>query len=79
MAWLVILYGAFWFGASHPLILGVNAEAVQGLPGFVGTFVVGALVYRRTCSLRWPIFGHTLQDLFAPPILVFLNLAVIAG
>ncbi len=81
--WLGILYGAFWFGASHPLILDVNgAKAVRGLPGFVGTFVVGviwALVYRGTHSLRWSIFGHFLQDLFAPPILVFLNWAVIAG
>lgn len=81
--WLAVLQGAFWFGASHPLVLGANgAETVQGLPGFVGTFVVGvvwALVYRRTRSLRWPIFGHLLQDLFAPPVPVFLNLTVITS
>jgi hypothetical protein len=81
--WLAGLYSAFWFGASHPLVLGVNgAEAVQGLPGFIGTFIVGlvwALIYRQTCSLRWPIFGHFLQDLFAPPILVFLNLLVVSS
>jgi CAAX protease family protein len=43
-------------------------------------FVVGivwGVVYRQTRSLRWPIFGHFLQDLFAPPVLVFLNLLVI--
>jgi membrane protease YdiL (CAAX protease family) len=41
--------------------------------------VVWALVYRRTRSLRWPIFGHLLQDLFAPPVPVFLNLALITS
>lgn len=79
--WLAGLYSAFWFGASHPLILGVNGgDAIKGIPGFIGTFIVGlvwALVYRQTRSLRWPVFGHFLQDMFAPPILVFLNLAII--
>jgi membrane protease YdiL (CAAX protease family) len=82
--WSAIAYSAFWFGASHPLVLagGGGSEAVKGLGGFVGTFMVGivwGVVYRQTRSLRWPIFGHFLQDLFAPPVLVFLNLLVIPG
>jgi hypothetical protein len=32
--WLVVAYTAFWFGLSHPLLLGVNVKALSGLPSF---------------------------------------------
>jgi membrane protease YdiL (CAAX protease family) len=78
--WLVIGYSTFWFALSHPLILGVNVHALSGLPGFVGTCFTGtiwAVVYRKTRSLRWPIFSHTIVDLVSLSVLVFLNRVVL--
>jgi len=35
--WLRIAYTTFWFGLSHPLLLGVNVKALAGFSGFIGT------------------------------------------
>ena len=79
-AWLRILYSTFWFGLSHPLLLGVTVPALPDLPGFLGTVFTGlvwAVVYWRTRSLCWPILSHILVDLAS--VLVFLNRAVLPG
>jgi membrane protease YdiL (CAAX protease family) len=80
--WLIVMYTTFWFGLSHPLLLGVNVKALSGLPGFIGTVFTGAIwsiVYLKTRSLRWPIFSHFVADLLSVSIIVFLNRAVLAS
>ena len=72
-----ILYSAFWFGLSHPLIIGVNIVLVAGITGFVGTFINGLIwsaVYDKTQSLRWGIASHILANLFS--IGIFLGIIV---
>jgi len=64
--WLIATYTTFWFGLSHPLLLGVNAKALSGFPGFLGTVFTGAIwstVYLKTHSLRWPFLSHFMADL----------------
>jgi len=78
--WLRIANTTFWFGLSHPLLLGVNVKALAGLPGFIGTVFTGAIwstVYWKTRSLRWPIFSHFVVDLLSVSVTVFLNRAVL--
>ena len=76
--WLVGLYSAVCFGASHPLIFGWQAgDALNGIAGFVGTLIAGliwGLVYGQTRSLRLPILGHFLQQMLAPPYNVLIQL-----
>jgi CAAX protease family protein len=77
---LAIAYSTFGFALAHPLILGVNAHALAGLEGLIGSIVVGcpwAIVYAKSRSLRWPIVGHAFQDLVTVPVLVFLNRAIL--
>jgi membrane protease YdiL (CAAX protease family) len=79
--WLSILYTTFWFGLSHPLLLGVNVKVLAGLPGFLGTVFTGAIwstVYWKTRSLRRPILSHFVVDLLSVSVIVFLNRAVFA-
>ena len=69
-------------GLSHPLLLGVNAKALSGFPGFLGTVFTGAIwstVYLKTHSLRWPFLSHFVADLLSVSIIVFLNRAILAG
>lgn len=80
--WLIVTYTTFWFGLSHPLLLGVNAKALSGFPGFLGTVFTGAIwstVYLRTHSLRLPFLSHFMADLLSVSIIVFLNRAILAG
>jgi membrane protease YdiL (CAAX protease family) len=41
--------------------------------------LVWALVYRKTHSLRWTVFGHFLTDLLNLSVLAFLNIVVPPG
>ncbi len=50
--WLAVLYGAFWFGVSPPLIADVNGA--EGLPDFIGTFVVGVVWAGTSLDLLRP-------------------------
>jgi membrane protease YdiL (CAAX protease family) len=80
--WLAAAYSTFWFGLSHPLLLGVNVPALAGLPGFLGTVFTGTIwsaVYWKTRSLRWPVLSHVVVDLLSVSIIVFLNRAVLPG
>jgi membrane protease YdiL (CAAX protease family) len=64
------------------LLLGVNAKALSGFPGFLGTVFTGAIwstVYLKTHSLRWPFLSHFVADLLSVSIIVFLNRAILAG
>jgi membrane protease YdiL (CAAX protease family) len=75
----VVAYSAFWFGLSHPLIMGINIGLVAGVMGFVGAFINGlvwSVVYYRTHSLRWCIISHVLANVFS--IAIFLDLLRIA-
>jgi uncharacterized protein len=77
--WLAVSYSAICFGACHPLLLGWQAgDTGRWLTYFLGTMLAGliwGLVYRRTGSLRLPILGHFLQQMFAPPYEVLIQLA----
>ena len=80
-AWLIVTYTTFWFGLSHPLLLGVNVKAMSAFPGFLGTVFTGAIwstVYFKTHSLRWPSLTHFMADLLSVSIIVFLNRAILA-
>lgn len=71
--WRIALYAAFWFAASHPLIVGVNIAVVGGWGGFAGTFfhgIIWAVVFWRTGSLRWPLFSHFLANAFSMAIVL---------
>ncbi len=79
--WLIVTYTTFWFGLSHPLLLGVNVKAMSGFPGFLGTVFTGAIwstVYFKTHSLRWPFLTHFMADLLSVSVIVFLNRAILA-
>lgn len=70
--WLGVLYSSFFFAINHILTLGVFSIANHHPATFVSTFIMGlawSVVYRRTQSLRWVIFGHFVTDL--------LNLSVL--
>jgi hypothetical protein len=74
-SWATVLYSAFWFGLSHPLIIGINIALVAGITGFIGTFVNGliwATTYRSSGSLRWGIATHIAANVFS--IAIFLGL-----
>jgi membrane protease YdiL (CAAX protease family) len=77
--WLGVLYSSFFFAINHPLTVGVYSIANRHPAVLVSTFVMGlvwAVVYRKTQSLRWTIFGHFLTDLLNLSILAFLNIVV---
>jgi hypothetical protein len=68
-------YSAFWFGLSHPLIIGIKIESVAGPMSFVGTSVNGliwSVVYAKTASLRWSIDSHIVANVFS--IGIFLGI-----
>lgn len=76
-AWLSVLYSSAVFALSHPLVLGVFSIANRTPEVTASTFVMGvvwAVVYRKTRSLRWPVFSHFLVDAFNLSIATFLNL-----
>jgi hypothetical protein len=78
-AWAGVLYSSVMFAVSHPLMLGVYSIAHREPALLISTFVMGvcwAIIYRRTGSIRWTIFSHTLVDLLALSVAVFLNLYV---
>jgi len=78
-SWLMVAYTTFWFGLSHPLLLGVNVKALSGFPGFFGTVFTGVIwstVYLKTRSLRWPILSHCVADLLSVSVIVFSNRAI---
>jgi uncharacterized protein len=79
--WPIVAYTTFWFGLSHPLLLGVNVKALSGFPGFIGsvfTGVIWSIVYLKTRSLRWPILSHSVAVLLSVSVIVFLNRAILA-
>ena len=62
---LSFLISTCGFALSHPLIWGNYNETVKGLVGFIGAFVVGSIwwiCFRKTKSLRGPVFTHFLFD-----------------
>ncbi len=76
-SWLSVLYTSLLFALNHPLTLGVNSIANRHPATFISTLIMGvvwALVYRKTKSLRFPVFAHVLVDLLNLSVPVFLNL-----
>jgi membrane protease YdiL (CAAX protease family) len=78
--WASVLYTSAVYAASHPLMWGVNSFANRELVVLASTFVMGvfwAIIYRRTGSLRYPVFSHILVDLFNLSVAIFLNLNIV--
>jgi len=77
-----VLYSSFFFATNHPLTVGVHSIANRHPAVLISTFVMGlvwAVVYHKTQSLRWTIFGHFLTDLLNLSIPAFLNIVVPPG
>lgn len=80
--WLGILYSSFFFAIDHPLTFGVFSIANRHPATTISTFIMGAawaIVYKKTGSLRWLIFGHLLVDMFNLSVLALLNIFVPSG
>lgn len=72
-----LLYSSAWFAASHPLVWGIHSLPLRKVEAVSALFLVGLLwgmAYQRTGSLRWPVAGHMLANLFGLAALVLLNL-----
>lgn len=79
--WLSVSYSVLCFALSH-LWIGVIAAAGHHPSAMAGPILMGviwALAYRATGSLRWPILGHFLANLFSLSVPVFLNLYIPPG
>lgn len=79
-SWQSVLYTSAVYAASHPLMWGVNSFANREIVVLASTFVMGicwAIIYRKTGSLRYPIFSHVLVDLFNLSVAIFLNLNIV--
>ncbi len=72
--WVSLLYSSVFFAINH-LPPGVHSIAIRYsiIPAFVMGLVWG-VVYKKTQSLRWPILGHFLVNLFAQSIPAYMNL-----
>ena len=79
--WLSISYTTLGF-ALHHLWIGVIASAGRHPGALAGPILMGtvwAITYKATRSLRWPIVGHVLANLFSLSVPVFLSLYVPPG
>ncbi len=74
--WKAILFSTSVFAANHA-VFGINSEVNSGFTVVVSTFIMGlvwSIVYTKTKSLRWAIFGHFLVDFFSLSAPAFLDL-----
>jgi membrane protease YdiL (CAAX protease family) len=74
--WLSVFFSTLGF-ALHHLWIGVIAAAGRHPFALVGPILMGgvwAITYKSTRSLRWPILGHFLANVFSLSVPVFLNL-----
>ena len=74
---LSLLYSSIWFAASHPLVWGIHSLPLRKVEAVGALLFVGLLwgaAYQRTGSLRGPVAGHMLANLFGLAALVLLNL-----
>lgn len=79
--WLSVSYSVLWFALQH-LWIGVIATAGRHPSALAGPVLMGAIwapTYKATGSLRWPIAGHFLANLFSLSVPVFLNLYIPPG
>jgi hypothetical protein len=79
--WLSVSYTVLGF-ALHHLWIGVIAAAGRHPSALAGPILMGvvwAFTYKATESLRWPVIGHFLANLFSLSVPVFLNLYMPPG
>lgn len=72
-----VVYSAFLFAVSHPLIWGVQANALRDLrvlPVLTIIGIVWAVSYRRTGSLWCSLVGHACSNLLGMSVPLLLNL-----
>jgi membrane protease YdiL (CAAX protease family) len=77
-AWASLLYSSVLFAIGH-LTLGVHSIASRHPIAIIAIGVMGliwGIVYKKTGSLRWVIFGHMLVDIFNLTIPALLNMYV---
>jgi hypothetical protein len=77
--WKSLLFSSVFFALTH-LPLAVHSIAIRFtiIPVFIMGLIWG-IVYKKTKSLRWAIFGHFLVNFFALTIPAFLNLLLPPG
>ncbi len=72
--WLSLLYSTVLFTLNH-LPPGVHSIAIRYTVFAVFPMgLVWGIVYKKTKSLRWPILGHFLVNIFAQTIPAYMNL-----
>ena len=79
--WLSLLYSSSLFAITH-LSLGVHSVASRHPIAIIAIGMMGlvwGIVYKKTGSLRWVIFGHVLVDLFNLTVPALLNLYLPPG
>lgn len=77
-AWASLLYSSVLFAIGH-LTLGIHSSASRHPIAIVAIGVMGlvwGIIYKKTNSLRWVIFGHILVDIFNLTVPALLNLYV---
>ncbi|MDB5252227.1 MAG: hypothetical protein JWP27_1396 [Flaviaesturariibacter sp.] len=77
---LSFLFSCVLFGASHPLVFGVNSHGDSGWVAFGGTALIGGLWWlslRRTRSLRGCILTHVLVDIAGMAVYVLADRAAL--
>ena len=78
---LSVSYAVLGFTLHH-LWIGVIAAAGRHPSSLAGPMLMGfvwSVVYKATGSLRWPILGHFLANLFSLTVPVLLNLYIPPG
>lgn len=73
---IAILYSSSLFAINHAAF-GINSELNSGFEIVISTLIMGfiwAIVYKKTKSLRWIIFGHFLVDFLGLSAAAFLDL-----
>ncbi len=74
--WIAILYSSSLFAINHAAF-GINSELNSGFEIVISTLIMGivwGIVYKKTKSLRWIIFGHFLVDFLGLSAAAFLDL-----
>jgi membrane protease YdiL (CAAX protease family) len=74
--WASVLYSSSLFAINHAAF-GLNSNLNSGFEIVISTLIMGivwGLVYKKTKSLRWIIFGHFLVDFLGLSAAAFLDL-----
>ncbi|HEY1025126.1 MAG TPA: CPBP family intramembrane glutamic endopeptidase [Sphingobacteriaceae bacterium] len=75
-AWMSFSVSVTGFALSHPLLMGINSESLDGMPGFFGSLVTGTiwwLCYNKTKSLTGNVVTHSIANICGMTVYVLSN------